>query len=75
MFLITFLTRYHAMIAIFFHCPCPLRKITSTAFVPLQSGMSALAGNSQHRGENPWYRKHTNNHHAKLKSVPSSEVV
>jgi hypothetical protein len=35
MFLITFLARYHAVIAKFFYCPCPLRKRTSIAVVPL----------------------------------------
>jgi len=78
MFLMTSLARYHAVIAKFFSlslsvkknnfnysCPSALRTVWG-------EGWSALTGNPQHRGENPLYRKHTNNHHAKLKTVPSS---
>lgn len=44
MFLMTFLARYHAVIAQFFYYPCPLRKITSVTVVPLQSGLYGERG-------------------------------
>ena len=39
------------------------------------SGAKRLTSNPQHRRENLFYRKHTNNHNAKRKTVPSSYVV